>query len=956
MPITLLEGLNENQRLAVTHDQGPALIIAGAGTGKTRVVTSRILYLLNELKVKSDQILALTFTEKAAKEMEERVDLQMPLGYEEITIKTFHGFCDLVLKESGFEIGLDPSYRLVSQVDVNMLIKKNLFKFNLEYYRPLGNPSKFLMAILGFFGRLKDEDILPSEFLTYAQQNLKDVDAANKELHEDAKKLMELANFYNQVQNFVRASGYLDFSDLIFYTLRLFERRPSCLSKYQERFRYLMVDEFQDTNYAQSKLVNMLAQKHQNLFVVGDDDQAIYKWRGASLKNIMQFSSDYPTAKKIVLTENYRSSEAILNGAYSVIKNNDPHRLEVEIGIDKKLNSNIDCQEKIKVLACKHYVDEVNAVVKQIKELHAGGEEYQDFAILGRTNSSLKPYAAELQRQGIPYKLKQNTGLLRNPLIKDLIALLKFLNNPYDDVALIRLLSFEMWELEMKDILSFAYQARGQQLPIWKFFNAQEKRQQESFLDADKKLIEALRLLSDLLNYSAREAISAVINKFFLETEYYKFLVDNDGGYLAEAKALEVFSKILVEYERDQNNDAINDFLEYLYLLEDSAAIDYSPESDDNDAVSLLTVHASKGLEFNNVFVVSLVKNRFPSINKKASFEIPEQLLKEDLSEVEINHTAEERRLFYVASTRAKRRLFLSFSEKYEGSRKWKKSVFIDELSPETVEYNEIENTSEDLFKIEKQELQPQYKGELKEKRLPGKVSFSQFNSYKMCPQLYRFRYLLKLPNPMSHAANFGSSLHNTLNIFYQSVKNGKIMSLEDLHDLYLRCWIPTGYTSIAHHNARKKKGWEILDDYYQQNQPFITPAFLERGFTVKVNNVDIIGRIDRIDQLEDGTYEIIDYKTGTFKKNAKLDKDLQLSIYALAARDIFGLNVSKLSLYFLGDNLKVSTERTDEQLDQCIQKVEELINDIHQADFAPTPGFPCSYCEYSLICDDSLK
>ena len=309
--------LNDEQKKAVEYNQGPLLIVAGAGTGKTTVVVEKIKYLLKKKLAEPEEILALTFTEKAAFEMEERVDREIPYGYFQMWISTFHAFADQILKEEISHIGLSPGYRLMTEAETIIFLRKNLFLFNLNYFRPLGNPNKFLEALLDHFSRLRDEDISPEEYLKWVSRQRES---------EETKKNLELANAYKTYQTLKIKEGVMDFADLIYYLLQLFRERKNILKKYQEKFKFVLVDEFQDTNIAQYDLIKLLCPSKENfpLTVVGDDSQAIYKFRGASVSNIMSFMKDYTRAKQITLRNNYRSNQTILDKSYRLIKYNDP--------------------------------------------------------------------------------------------------------------------------------------------------------------------------------------------------------------------------------------------------------------------------------------------------------------------------------------------------------------------------------------------------------------------------------------------------------------------------------------------------------------------------------------------------------------------------------------------------------------------------------------------------------
>jgi DNA helicase-2/ATP-dependent DNA helicase PcrA len=345
--------LNPEQKKGVEYAGGPLLLVAGAGTGKTRVITERIKWLIQNKKAAPSEILALTFTEKAAAEMLERVDRAMPLGYEEPWLSTFHAFADRLLRDEGLEIGLDPAYKILTPPEVWLLIRENLFDFNLNYYRPLGNPTKFISAMLTLFSRAQDEDITPAEFVRWAKKSKKQkVKSKNGDEKEGIEKYSELANAYQTYQTLKIRESYLDFGDLILWTLKLFRERPAILKKYQSQFKHLLVDEFQDTNYAQYQLIKLLApaKSRPNLLVSADDDQSIYKFRGAAVSNVLEFKSDYPKAATIVLTRNYRSGQKILDASYRLIQNNNPDRLEKKIGIEKKLvakRTNYDFEPRV---------------------------------------------------------------------------------------------------------------------------------------------------------------------------------------------------------------------------------------------------------------------------------------------------------------------------------------------------------------------------------------------------------------------------------------------------------------------------------------------------------------------------------------------------------------------------------------------------------------------------------
>ncbi|MDP2741727.1 MAG: UvrD-helicase domain-containing protein, partial [bacterium] len=305
-----LSKLNSEQKEAILHDKGPLLIVAGAGTGKTTVITQRIVNLIEKGLAKPEEILAVTFTEKAASEMEERVDKLLEYGYIDLWISTFHSFCEKVLRDNALDIGLPPDFKILDNTAGWLLARQNLDKFDLEYYKTLGNPTKFIQSLISHFSRCKDQEVYPDDYLDYAE-NLKTRDDAPES--EEIERIKEVAQAYYVYQQLLLENSSLDFGDLINYCLKLFKKRPLILKKYREKFKYILVDEFQDTNWSQYELIKILAEPKNNLTVCADDDQAIYRWRGASFSNIVQFTKDFPKAKQISLIRNYRSTQNILD-------------------------------------------------------------------------------------------------------------------------------------------------------------------------------------------------------------------------------------------------------------------------------------------------------------------------------------------------------------------------------------------------------------------------------------------------------------------------------------------------------------------------------------------------------------------------------------------------------------------------------------------------------------------
>jgi len=939
--------LNPAQKKAVSLENGPLLVVAGAGTGKTRVIAQRIRYLIQKQKVKPEQILALTFTEKASEEMLHRVDDVMPLGYEEPWIYTFHSFADRLLCDEGLEIGLDPAYRIISEPDQWLLFRKNLFEFKLDYFRPLGNPTKFISAILKFISRLQDENISSKEFYKFAKDFKGD--------KEEEDRWLELADAYRKYDGLKLENSKMDFGDLIMWTIKLFKERPSILKKYQKQFKHVLIDEFQDTNHAQYELIKLLCPsaklKTRSLLMVGDDSQSIYKFRGAAVSNILEFKKDYPEAEMVTLLQNYRSSQSILDSAYKLIKNNNPDSLESKLGISKELVSEISKKgEKPEVLQVEALEDEVELVIKKILEILAGESQYtyKDFAILARANIHLDPFVFALRKYGLPYQLVGNRGLYDRDEVRDILSVLKVIVDPLDSVSLYRALNIPSLSISGGIISKMLSETRAKKISLWDAFGSMPSN--DSLISFSQKIKEFQEQITKL---GPSEFVYRIINsisylQLFLEEETVEnqLCIGNLDLFLNRAKTFEV------EYRRETGlMPTIVDFANYIDLMLEAGENPAQAEIQDIDTINLLTVHSSKGLEFGAVFMVNLVGDRFPTRNRKDPIQIPEELIKETLPSGD-SHIQEERRLFYVGMTRARKYLFMTFAKDYGGRRERVPSGFLSEtgLKIEVMSSDDIRAGDQvGLFGLESGFREP--KAEKIKDFEPKFLSYSQFSMYKECPLQYKYKYLLNVPTPESHALSFGTTIHDTLRDFHLALMFGEVTS-EKLMEMYERNWIPLGYIDEEHRNLRFESGKKLLKDYYEKYAGSkVKPIAIEKPFNLKIGEIKFFGRIDRIDPLQNGEVEIIDYKTGNAKDQKYVDKDDQVTFYAMGAKEALGMEPKKLSLYFVESGEKISTTRSEEQFESKKKEVKEVVGSIKAGDFKADPGMHCSWCDYKDIC-----
>ncbi len=968
----ILESLNPNQKKAVIHGAGPLLIVAGAGTGKTTVITRRIAWLLLEKELQADQILAMTFTEKAAEEMETRVDQLLPLGYEDLWINTFHEFGKKVLQDNALEIGLDPDFKVLTEADQYMFIRQRLFEFDLNYYRPLGNPAKFIQALLKLFSRAKDEEIDEVEFLAYAKKlKIKAQNPKPKQLQsktklqegadvEEAEKLMELAKAYQKYQEMMRAEGYMDFGDLIMYTLKLFRKRKSVLEKYRRQFKYILVDEFQDTNFAQYQILKLLADPDNNLTVVGDDDQSIYRFRGAALNNILNFKKHYPKAKEVVLKTNYRSGPGVLGMAYESIQGNNPDRLErklgikkdLEIGRDLKLPGKKTVQTQPELIWFDTVERQANGVIKKIVDIKtAEKREWRDFAILVRANSQADPFIKILDRNNIPYQFVASKGLYTQPEVMDLLSYLTVLDSFLDSTSLYRVTRIPVFQFDPQDVIRLMAYARRKNLSL---YEAMDEVESVAGIKAatKKSIVKLFDLLKKHAALARDKKVSEVLVEFLRDSGYMKILEKRDTLETEQRfqNIVELFKRIQ-QFEQTGETQSVSDFIAELAVATEGGEDPAPAEIEEGpDTIKVMTIHKAKGLEFPVVFLVSLIEGHFPVRNRRDPLTLPDEMLEETLPEE--SHVQEERRLFYVAATRAMDQLYLAGAADYGGKRQRKLSRFVKEIE-DKVKVSRPKSGTE----IAQQQLfvGEAAQAEIKDK-LPAKFSYTQMEAFKSCPLQYKFAHILRVPTAGSHSFSYGRSVHETLSDFFAERAKGKEPTQKDLLAMLENNWIDEFYDSKAHEQKRYKTAQAALKDFYKKHKDkWPKTTAIEKGFNLKIGKYVLKGAIDRVDKLDGKKVEIVDYKTGDSKKGEKeIKKPTQLLLYALAAEQVLGLTPEKLTLYYTDDNKPYSIER--EKFEPLLAKTKEetikILDDLCASDFLATPSsHVCKHCDFKMIC-----
>jgi len=975
-----LKKFNNEQQNAITHGDGPLLIVAGAGTGKTTVVTQRIAYLIEEKKIKPDEILAVTFTEKAAEEMEERVDKLLPYGVFDNWILTFHAFADKILRQHGLDMGLPIDYKLLDQTGQWLLIKKNFDRFDLDYYRPLGNPNKYIHALLKHFSRCKDELISPQQYLDYAEEiklntdsadfvqklDLENLSAEEKKeaMKQEIMRVQEVANAYHAYQQLLLENESLDFGDLINYAIELLKKRPNILNQFRKQFKYILVDEFQDTNTAQYELIKLLAAPKNNLTVVGDDDQSIYRFRGASVSNIMQFKDDFKDSKEVVLVKNYRTCQEILDKAYEFIQLNNPDRLEDKLNINKKLESQQQEKCEIEYAHLQNQQDQAELIIKKIIELKSIDKDstWDDFAILTRSNDSGEFFNNLLEQANIPHQFLSLKGLYSKPVILNVFAYFNLLDNYHESPALYKVLTSVWLNIPEQDVIKLVYLAKRQNKSLFEIIKSIDliKDLDEKTYTQIKKLLNIIEKHTQL---AQKEKTSKVLVSFLYDSGYLQYLKKNENKEnQLNLSYLQTLYKKVQDFEKEDADVKLADFKQLIQLelaAGESGSIEIDLEAGP-EMVKIMTAHGAKGLEFKYVFIPDLVDRKFPPDKRREPIEIPDALLKIHLAKGDV-HIQEERRLFYVAMTRAKQGLYFFSAQDFGSARKRKPSRFLIELG---YGVRDPEKALEIGRKPDKKKEEFFYE-------VPKRFSHSQLSNYETCPYKYKLGNVLKIPTFGKFQFTFGDTIHRTLNQFlagYYSASSSlqkdlfgnalkedyKKLNLDDLLAMYEKNWSSDWFENEKQEKEYFEKGKKALKNFFEDFQKQKPDVWvLERPFKIKVGDYMIAGRIDRVDKLDKDKVEIIDYKTGVSKQKLSTEDRRQLLLYQIAVEEELGKEVGNLTYYYLEDDIKISFVGDEKDKEKLKEKILSQISEIQNLNFKPKPNpHVCGFCDFKEICE----
>jgi superfamily I DNA/RNA helicase/RecB family exonuclease len=965
--------LDEHQREAIEHVNGPVLVIAGAGTGKTTVLTKRIAHLVREGHARPDEILAVTYTKNAAQEMRQRVEEELRgTNLSGLQLATFHEYCNTLLINNGKKFGV------LDEKDLWIYLRRRIRELNLNYFVKAASLGKFFDDLLTFFRHCHDELVSPEKYEEYVQKlergelavprvsRSKEADRLSDE--EVIGRCREISGVFTTVERMLVEDGLGTFSHMITNAYQLLQQDSELASRSKARF--ILVDEFQDVNFAQVKVLQKLAGEERNVFAVGDPDQAIYRFRGASSAAFVLFQRHFPGANLIKLEKNRRSLSPVLNCAFALISKN-PNVFDSRHGSTPAYQRSvlISAREEESALAGNRLPSApVEVVPLDAKDTEAGELitklidirrksrcKWSDCAVLYRTHVNRDQLAAELARQGIPFTI-ENMDVMDTPEARDLFACLGAVVSDADGASLFRLAALPQFAVGPGKINPDTLRSGIKALPRDAGTTAMASVLTQ--IEGGPAVLETVRRTrADIarINAKGRAAVDILVRNFSLNRD---------------SRPLKAVLAFVSEWEKKSitKTGELGELLDYLeYFREAGGVIPLS--SNDEDAVRLMTAHSAKGLEFPHVFIIRANSNSFPASYKEPLIEFPREL--HDPGSIaqgddkELNQQ-EERRLFYVAMTRARDSLtiyakkgtgktdptpagFLRDLLKDSSLRRWllqgvprgfQTDMFAEAAAPVT-----MTRTNEWLAMPPAADLH-------------SRLSASAVQTYETCPLQFKLEREWRIPNEVPAAMQYGAVIHRILRAHYDSVRLERPIADEDLIQFFRDDLAQAGIQDHYQHELYENQGVQQLRDFLAAFRRNPVPKVLhtEEFFNVKFGDVTVAGRIDRIDQVEDGRVIITDYKTGRAQSQEDSDESLQLSIYALAAREKWGYHADRLALYNLEGNSEMVTRRSDLELEAAKCRVMEVSANVAAGKFDPKPSFNCRFCAYRSLCPATEK
>jgi DNA helicase II / ATP-dependent DNA helicase PcrA len=945
------------QQPAIEHVSGPMLVVAGAGTGKTTVLIHRIARLIREGHARPDEILALTYTENAAREMLERVQRELRgSNIEGLQVLTFHAYCNNLL------IAMGRNFGVLDDKQLWIYLRRNLRELRLKYFVRAAKVSEFLDDLLDFIRRCHDELATPEDYRNYVHRiergelSLPRVTRSKKAAEisdeESLGRCREIASVFETVERLLRERNFGTFGHMILRANDLLAADPALLDRARCRARFILVDEFQDANFAQIKVLEKLAGTERNVFAVGDPDQGIYRFRGASSGAFELFQKHFPDSKLVVLAKNRRSTTPVLKCAHALIAQNPEFALQAGAVLYRRsplVSVRDEAQPvvprpPVEAVVVTNNLIEATDLVDVLRQLKKRSRcTWKDFGILYRSHANREDVAAELARSGIPFSI-EGLDVLDTPEVRDLLACLGGVVVSSDSVSMLRVAALPPFDVDPEELRT-AMRA----LP------RDGKGSMASVLPQVKGGVSLLGAVEQ-----ARAAVAGMKIHATLLTLTRHFQI-------RRSPVIQALLEFATQWEKSPLTESGSpaEFLEYFDYFREARGTIPLPSSNEDNSVRLMSAHAAKGLEFDHVFILRAVSGTFPCGYHEPLIEIPDELRKSGLAtdrdEKEVNKQ-EERRLFYVAMTRARDTLSI-YGKVGRGKAEKTPPGYMRELSKDKTLKSVLKLRNSREFQAEIFAAAAPCSRLAEWIALPPRgdlaatLSASAIDNYKICPLRFKLDREWRIPGEVSAALQYGASMHRVLRTYFDSVRFGRPKSEDELIQMFREDLAAEAISDRYQHDLYEKQGIAQLSEFLVAAQQGAAEVLhTEESFSIKVGETTLLGRIDRIDRAGADRVAIVDYKTGKPKSQEDADESLQLSLYALAAREKWGYRPERLVFYNLDENSAISTERSEIKLEEARLEVAHIADEIAAGNFNPKVGFHCYSCAYRTLCPKTEK
>lgn len=963
---------DDRQRAAIEHVHGPMLVIAGAGTGKTSVLTHRIEYLVRDGHARPDEILALTYTVNAAEEMRDRV--RKLLGGKTVQATTFHDYCLQLLKRVGKDFGV------LDDKDLWIFLRRRIRELRLEHYIRAANIGQFLNDLLDFVSRCHDELVTPEKYEDYVRRlergevPIPRVGKSKTELEpaEVLGRCREIARVFSTMERWLEEENLGSFSHMITRAHRLLHNEDSVLEQARRDARFILADEFQDANFAQIKILARIAGVEGNLFAVGDPDQSIYRFRGASSEAFELFRRNFPQAKLVVLEKNRRSRTPILQTAFAVIDQNPPvltkgaggaadyQRLPLVSARDEEAAKmgTIPVSTPVVAIVLREKASEACDLVAYLRETQRKTKcRWSDFGILYRSHYQRDEVVLELAEADIPFVI-ESMDVSDTPECRDLFACLNAVMSSGDDVSLFRVAALPCFHV-----------------------NANELRQVMKSIARENREAQVIPLSAALDRVAGGADVTAAVQRAREEIRRRAAKGRAALEIIAREFALDRSSPILQaalyfvqqwETKKINKSTDLEELVDYLEYFREAGGVIPLQAGEDENAVRLMTVHGAKGLEYPHVFILRVNSGSFPTYYRETLVAFPRELRDPDsLTEADDKtlHNQEERRLFYVAMTRARDTLRI-YAKEGTGKNDKTPPGYIRELmaNRRVAEWFravpaggaqatlDMAASSSPLYPNESQTSvwfeMPVLDG------LHRRLSASAVDTYERCGLRFKLERDWRIPAKPAAAMQYGAAMHRVLKTYFDSLRLGRAKTEAELIELFRADLASAKIQEAYQHELYEKQGLVQLREFLVAAGSIDASQVLqtEESFEIQIGETAVVGRIDRIDRRPDGTVAIIDYKTGKAKDQEDADESLQLSLYAIAAKEKWGYEVGALIFHNLEENVPVVTMRRESDLIAARERVKEAAEGIAQNAFEAKPGIHCNFCAYRSLCPEKEK